>query len=126
MIVETVAPVGAGLWWPPCGVGDFADLAWFLAGELGNAPGVTGLEVVRYGDRLHAVISAENAETVELLGTRPGWELWRSDSGYVSASGDVGGVSVRATWMSSGYAQESRRRSDQSATTDGVTSVFRA
>lgn len=122
MIVETVAPVGAGLWWPPCGVGDFADMAWFLAGELGNAPGITGLEVVRYEDRLHAVISAENADTVELLGTRPGWELWRSDSGYVSASGDVGGVSVRATWMSPEYAQAARARSHHSVSTDRVSS----
>lgn len=90
----------AGLCWPPCGVGDFADVAWVLAGHLGNAPGVSGLEVYRCEDRLYAAVTAENRE---LVGSRPGWDLWSTARGNACADGDVGGVRVRVTWISPEY-----------------------
>ncbi len=109
MTVQASYPgAGAGLCWPPVGVGDFADVAWFLAGVLGNAAGVAGLEVYRHEDHLYASVSAESREIVEQLGARPGWELWGSPGGQASASGVEGGVRVRASWSSRDYADAVR------------------
>lgn len=103
MTAGTFPGSAAGLWWPPCGVGDFADVAWILAGHLGNAPGVSGLQVYRYEDRLYATVTADNRELVELLGSRPGWEQWSTARGRAWANGDVGGIRVRVTWISPEY-----------------------
>lgn len=130
MTVDTSVAGVAGFLGLPESVGDFAGLAWFVAGELGNTRGVTGVEVYRFEETLNAAVSVESREAVDLLVAGRGWDVWTAEPGYACASGDLGALRVRVAWMSrehvdrvrAGDSAPSVRERAAAATSSSVTS----
>lgn len=93
---------GQVLMWSPEGAGDFADIAWVIAGLLGNGAGVRGLDVHRSldGDALHADVSATSAAYVAAVAAGHGWRLYAPDDTYPNTYGAVGEILVNVTWLS--------------------------
>lgn len=91
---------GQVLMWAPEGAGDFADVAWVIAGVLGNGAGVHSVEVQRLDNgSMYATVRVNGREHVRQAAEEHGWRLYAPDDSYATATSMLGEIHLGVIWL---------------------------
>lgn len=91
---------GQVLMWAPEGAGALADVAWVIAGVLGNAAGVRTVEVqLLDSGSVYATVRVNDREYVRRACEVHGWRLYAPDDSYATASTMLGEIHLAVTWL---------------------------
>ncbi|GEM_PF-5084262 len=99
-MVARPTPDAAPISFPVSAV-DFADVAWFVAGAIGDGPGVRGLSVTRSREGLvFADLTVTTRDLVDNLAERLGLGYSSAnDDRYYEAHTQVGSLALSVAWL---------------------------